>query len=693
MRVGVDTGGTFTDFVWEEDGKLKTLKVPSTPGNPAKAILQGLERIGIKPEVLIHGTTVATNAFLERKGEDFVLITTKGFEDVILIGRQTRPKIYDFFVEKPKPFVKEENIIGVDERLSAKGEVIKPLTEREVKKVLKYVKRKGTRSVAVSLLHSYKNPVHEVSLAKALSTSKELFLSLSHEVLCEIREYERTATTAINAYLSPILKRYLETLEEKLPQTRVFVEQSNGGYMPISLAKHRAVQTILSGPAGGAKAGLSLARYFGIAGVITLDMGGTSTDVCLIKSSLPFTKEYQFDGYPVSIPVIDIHTVGAGGGSIAWVDEGGLLKVGPISAGADPGPACYGKGNDFTVTDANLILGRIIPEFFLGGEMRIFPERSFNALTKLAEKVGLSPLETALGVVEIVNTNMVRALRKVSTERGIDPSSYFLLAFGGASGLHACDLTRKLNLQGFIAPKLASSFSALGLYTGSPVFDFSKTVLLPVENLEQIRTEIESLKKIAFERVLSFGAPKGDPSLALGTTASHRVIPRHASAEGPLASLGVTKEGLGVTKEGLGVTRVEVFLDLRYKGQGYELCLPYQENLASAFHDAHRREFGFCLEHFPVEVINVRVRLTGEDEPLNLKVESQKFVFSPFEKEVYTKEGPKKFKVIPWDELKKGDKLFGPLLIIDRYTTLFVEEGFLAEVKDGLTIFCYPNRS
>jgi len=660
MRVGVDTGGTFTDFVWEEYGELKTLKVPSTPGNPAEAILQGLERIGIKSEVLIHGTTVATNAFLERKGEDFVLITTKGFEDVILIGRQTRPKVYDFFVEKPKPFVKEENIIGVDERLSAKGEVIKPLTEREVKRALKFVKRKGVRSFAVSLLHSYKNPVHEVSLAKALSTSKELLLSLSHEVLCEIREYERTATTAINAYLSPILKRYLETLEEALPQTRVFVEQSNGGYMPISLAKHRAVQTILSGPAGGAKAGLSLARYFGVAGAITLDMGGTSTDVCLIKSSLPFTKEYQFDGYPVSIPVIDIHTVGAGGGSIAWVDEGGLLKVGPISAGADPGPACYGKGKDFTVTDANLVLGRIIPEFFLGGEMRVFPERSFNALTKLAEKVGLSPLETALGVVEIVNTNMVRALRKVSTERGIDPSSYFLLAFGGASGLQACDLTRKLNLQGFIAPKLASSFSALGLYTASPVFDFSKTVLLPVENLEKIKTEVESLKKMALEKVLSFG---------------------------------VTKEGLGVTKEGLGVTKSQVFLDLRYKGQGYELCLPYQEDLASAFHEAHRGEFGFYLEHFPVEVINVRVRLTGEDEPLNLKVESQKFVFSPFEKEVYTKEGPKKFKVIPWDELKKGDKLFGPLLIIDRYTTLFVEEGFLAEVKDGLTIFCYPNRS
>jgi len=653
MRVGVDTGGTFTDFVWEEDGELKTLKVPSTPDNPAKAILQGLELIGIKPEILIHGTTVATNAFLERKGEDFVLITTKGFEDVILIGRQTRPKVYDFFVEKPKPFVKEENIIGVDERLSAKGEVIKPLTEKEVKRALKFVKREGVRSVAVSLLHSYKNPVHEVSLAKALSTSRELLLSLSHEVLCEIREYERTTTTAINAYLSPILKKYLETLEEALPQTRVFIEQSNGGYMPISLAKHRAVQTILSGPAGGAKAGLSLTRYFGIAGVITLDMGGTSTDVCLIKSSLPFTKEYQFDGYPVSIPVIDIHTVGAGGGSIAWVDEGGLLKVGPISAGADPGPACYGKGNDFTVTDANLVLGRIIPEFFLGGEMRVCPERSFNALTKLAEKVGLSPLETALGVVEIVNTNMVRALRKVSTERGIDPSSYFLLAFGGASGLHACDLTRKLNLKGFIAPKLASSFSALGLYTASPVFDFSKTVLLPVENLEKIKAEIESLKKMALEKVLYFG----------------------------------------VAKELINSLKAQVFLDLRYKGQGYELCLPYQENLASAFHEAHRGEFGFCLEHFPVEVINVRVRLSGEDEPLNLKVESQKFVFSPFEKEVYTKEGPKRFKVIAWDELKKGDKLFGPLLIIDRYTTLFVEEGFLAEVKDGLTIFCYPKRS
>ncbi len=650
MRVGVDTGGTFTDFVWEEDGELKTLKTLSTPDNPAKAILQGLERIGIKTEVLIHGTTVATNAFLERKGEDFILITTKGFEDVILIGRQTRPKLYDFFVEKPKPFIKEENIIGVDERISAKGEIIKPLTEREVKRVLKFVKRKGLRSVAVSLLHSYKNPAHEVMIAKALSASKEHLLSLSHEILCEIKEYERTATTAINAYLSPILKKYLEALEAKLTQTRVFVEQSNGGYMPISLAKHRAVQTILSGPAGGAKAGLSLARYFGLSGIITFDMGGTSTDVCLIKSSLPFTKEYQFDGYPVSIPVIDIHTVGAGGGSIAWVDEGGLLKVGPISAGADPGPSCYGKGDDFTVTDANLILGRIIPEFFLGGEMRIFPERSFNALTKLAEKVGLSPLETALGVIEIVNTNMVRALRKVSTERGIDPSSYFLLAFGGASGLHACDLTRKLNLKGFIAPKLASSFSAFGLYTSSPVFDFSKTVLLPVENLEKIKNEVESLKKIAFEKVSSFG----------------------------------------LSKDFIDFLRAEVFLDLHYKGQGYELCLPYQEDLVLAFHEAHRVEFGFCLENFPVEVINIRVRLVGEDEPFNLKVESQEFIFPPFEKEVYTKDGVKKFKVIPWNMLKKGDKLFGPLLIVDRYTTLFVEEDFLAEVKDGLTIFCYP---
>jgi len=650
MKVGVDTGGTFTDFVWEEDGELKTLKVPSTPDNPAKAILQGLERLGIKPEVLIHGTTVATNAFLERKGEDFVLITTKGFEDVILIGRQTRPKIYDFFVEKPKPFVKEENIVGVDERLSAKGEVIKPLTEREIKRALKFVKRKGLKSVAISLLHSYKNPVHERQIAQALSASKEYLLSLSHEILCEIREYERTATTAVNAYLSPILKKYLEALEEKLTHTKVFIEQSNGGYMPISLAKNRAVQTILSGPAGGAKAGLSLAKYFGLSGVITLDMGGTSTDVCLIRSSLPFTKEYQFDGYPVSIPVIDIHTVGAGGGSIAWVDEGGLLKVGPISAGADPGPACYGKGDDFTVTDANLVLGRIIPEFFLGGEMRIFPERSYKALTKLSEKVGLSPLETALGVIEIVNTNMVRALRKVSTERGIDPSSYFLLAFGGASGLHACDLTRKLKLQGFIAPKLASSFSAFGLYNASPVFDFSKTVLLPAENLEKVKEEVEALKKIAFERVLSFG----------------------------------------LSKELIDSLRAEVYLDLRYLGQGYELSLPFQKNLVLAFHDAHREEFGFSLDNFPVEVINVRVRLVGEDEPLNLKVESQKFVFSPFEKEVFTKHGVKKFKVLPWDELKKGDKLFGPILIIDRYTTLFVEEDFIAEVKDGQTIFCYP---
>ena len=652
MRIGVDTGGTFTDLVWEDEEGLKTLKVPSTPENPAKAILHGLEKIGVKPEILIHGTTVATNAFLERKGEDFILLTTKGFEDVILIGRQTRPRLYDFFVEKPKPFIKEENIIGVEERISADGKVVKALNEKEVRRLVKRIKKTGLKSVAVSLLHSYKNPIHEVMLGKALSDFKELNLSLSHEILCEIREYERTSTTAINAYLSPILKKYLETLEEKLPNTKIFIQQSNGGYMPLSLAKHRAIQTILSGPAGGVKAGLSLAKHFGLTGIITLDMGGTSTDVCLIKGTLPFTKEYQFDGFPVSIPVLDIQTVGAGGGSIAWIDEGGLLKVGPKSAGADPGPACYGKGSEFTVADANLVLGRLIPEFFLGGEMPLYPERSFQALTKLAQRLGLTPLETALGVIEIVNTNMAQALRRVSTERGIDPSDYFLLAFGGASGLHACDLVKKLNLRGFIAPKLASSFSALGLYTASPVFDFSKTILLPGDNLELIKKEVESLIKIACERVYSYR----------------------------------------LSEEVLSSLKSEVYLDVRYKGQGYEISLPYKEgiDLVSAFHLAHLQEFGFSLYTFPVEVINLRVRLIGEDQPLNLKIKGQKFVFDTFEKEVYTKNGLKKFKVIAWDKLKEGEKLFGPLLIVDLYTTLFIEEDFVAEVKDGLTIFCLP---
>ncbi len=652
MKVSIDTGGTFTDFIWEEDGKIFTLKVPSTPENPSLAIKEGLARLGLKPQILIHGTTVATNAFLERKGADFLLFTTKGFEDVLPIGRQDRPKLYDFFVEKPPPFFKEENIIGVKERILANGKVWLPLEEREIKRVLCLLKKKeNISSAAISFLHSYKNPWHEIKLGAALRKAGPYLVSLSSELVGEFREYERTSTTAINAYLSPILKNYLESLEKFFPHTKIYIQQANGGYMSLAMAKEKAVWTILSGPAGGAMAGLFLCKLFGLSGIITLDMGGTSTDVCLIKDRLPFRKIYDFDGFPVSLPLIDIHTVGAGGGSIAWIDGGGLLKVGPRSAGAKPGPACYGVGSEPTVTDANLLLGRLLPKFFGGGEIKLYPERSFLAIAELARKLGLTPLDCALGMVNIANSTMVKALRRVSSERGLDPSDFWLLAFGGASGLHACDLVEMLNLKGAILPKLASSFSALGLFFSVPMFDYTRTVLISLKEKNRLQKEIKKLKE---------GAKK------------------------ELSTLGISTEEMVL----------ELYFDLRYQGQGFDLSIPVaeelSEDLASLFHQIHQREFGFSFPHFPIEVVNLRLRFLGKGQDLHLRIGGKRLVFPPFKKSLYTEKGEVEALVVPWDGLKVGEKLFGPMIIVDAYTTFYLKEKFIAEVKEGLTLFAYP---
>ncbi len=642
MKVSVDTGGTFTDIVYKEGSTLKFFKVSSTPKNPACAILEGLENLPFK--TLIHGTTVATNAFLERKGDRFLLITTSGFEDIIFIGRQTRPKLYDFFVEKPPHFVNPEDVIGIKERVGPKGEILKPLEEGEIKRVLKEIEGRKLFNIALCFLNSYVNPVHERILKEALERAFQgIEISASFEILPEFREYERTSTTAINAYLLPVIKNYLQTLKQNLLNKEIFIQQSNGGFISLDEAKKLAVHTILSGPAGGAFGGLIFGKTLGFEKIITFDMGGTSTDVCLIDGDLPFTKEYLLDGFPVGIPVIDIHTVGAGGGSIAYVDAGGALKVGPQSAGADPGPACYGKSLIPTVTDANLLLGRILPDRFFGGKLLLDRDRALKAISQVAEKIGLSPYETALGIIKIANTHMARAISKVSVERGFDPKEFVLLSFGGAGGLHACSLARDLGIPKILVSKFAGAFSAFGLYFADYIKDFSQTVLIKLSEKEKLKNLLLRLKERAREYFQQRTIDFDDFEL-------------------------------------------EFFADLRYQGQGYELTIPLSKDLKASFEREHEKFYGYSLKNRPIEIVTLRLRVKKKTPFEDFNIEEKENSFHHLEGEIYTEKGFQKVKIINWDVLKEGEIIRGPALIVEDFTTFYLEEDFYLKVLKNKTL-------
>ena len=494
IRVGIDTGGTFTDFVVAKGSRITSFKAPSTPHNPARAILDGLARIiaetASHPSEIVHGTTVATNALLERKGARTALITTEGFEDVIEIGRQARPEIYNLMVTRPAPIVPRELRFGVVERTGPDGSIITQLDETGLEETINRIRKPelGIESVAVCLLFSFANPAHEELIARALESLGKP-VSLSHKILPEYREYERTSTVVINAYLVPIMSRYLRSLSEALGaggrgRPRLRVMQSNGGSVSAATAASEPVRAILSGPAGGVVGALRVCGAAGIRDIITFDMGGTSTDVALCSGEARTTNEALIAGLPVAVPIIDIHTVGAGGGSIARVDEAGALRVGPESAGADPGPACYGRGEEVTVTDANLVLGRFGGADLLGGDMRLDTERARAALTKLAAEMSrysekrVTPERAALGVIRVANANMESALRVVSVERGRDPRLFTLVSFGGAGGLHVCELAAALRIPRIIVPNSPGTLSALGVLLGDVVKDHSRTVMM-----------------------------------------------------------------------------------------------------------------------------------------------------------------------------------------------------------------------
>ncbi|MCA1592953.1 MAG: hydantoinase/oxoprolinase family protein, partial [Acidobacteria bacterium] len=462
VRVGVDTGGTFTDFVYHAGGRTRVFKLASTPDDPSRAIIEGLRRVAaeagetgvsLREIEVVHGTTVGTNALLERRGARTALVTTAGFEDVLVIGRQARGSLYDLDWSRPAPLVADELRFGVRERVAADGSVLEELTETEIEALAGRLKAANVESIAVSLLFSFARPEHERRIESALASAlKGVPLSVSHKIHPEYREYERTSTVAINAYLQPLMGAYLGRLGARVSR-RLRVMQSSGGSISAGVAAAEPVRTILSGPAGGVVGAIHAARETGYADLITFDMGGTSTDVALCANGVVrLTNEASVAGMPVAVPVLDIHTVGAGGGSIARVDAGGSLRVGPESAGADPGPACYGRSLLPTVTDANLVLGRFGGADLLGGDFQLDAARSVEALANLARELSaasgrkVSAAEAALGVVRVVNTGMERALRAVSVERGFDPRTFTLVTFGGAGGLHAVELARSLRI-------------------------------------------------------------------------------------------------------------------------------------------------------------------------------------------------------------------------------------------------------
>jgi len=553
MRIGVDAGGTFTDFVvLHDDGRLETFKLRSNPRSPAKVILEGLRRTAGRErrEIhVVHGSTVATNALLERKGAKTAFVSTAGFEDLLEIGRQNRPELYNLTPTPRRPLISRDLCFGVHERIYHDGTIARRPAPAELKRLAAGLKRTGVRSIAICFLHAYQNAANERAVLKTLQRNG-VYVCASHNISPEFREYERSSTTAVNAYVGPLMEAYLEELE-RARGFRIAIMQSNGGFLSAREARKHAVRTVLSGPAGGVVGAIETAHRGGFRKILGFDMGGTSTDVSLADGAARETTEASIDGFPIRVPMLDIHTVGAGGGSIARVDAGGLLRVGPQSAGADPGPACYGSGTEPTVTDAHVVLGRM--QSLLGGDMNLDAERAAAAIDRIARRLKVTRTAAAGGILRVANSNMERALRIVSVERGYDPRDFALVAFGGCGGLHACEIAEQLGMRSVIVPQYAGALSALGMLMADAVRDYAAGVL-GNDNVEN-----------------SFAA-----------------LEKRARHEIPSA-------------------QIERSADLRYRGQSYELNVPWSRAV-SRFHREHHRIYGYSHPEREVEVVTIRVR-------------------------------------------------------------------------------------
>jgi N-methylhydantoinase A len=635
--IAIDTGGTFTDCVWVEGGRLRMLKVFSTPDDPSRAIAEALEKIGARGSLtLLHGTTVGTNTLLQRTGARVALVTTAGFEDVIEIGRQARPKLYDFFFDRVEPLVPRDLRFGVNERVNSDGEILREPSPEDLRDSVERVAAKKPEAVAISLLFSFANPKNEGEVAEALS-GLEVPLSVSHQILPEFREYERTSTVVVNAYLQPVMERYLENLERRVGKARVFVMQSNGGITALSSAVREPVRTVLSGPAGGVVGAAAMAVCSGFERIISFDMGGTSTDVALVEGEARASGQSEIAGLPVGVPMLDIHTVGAGGGSLARFDAAGALRVGPESTGADPGPICYGRGMQPTVTDANLILGRLQADRFLGGEFELDVERTRRVLAEWLKKKGskLSVERFAAGVVRVVNATMEKAIRVVSIECGYDPREFALVAFGGAGGLHACELAEALGIPRVVVPALPGALSAYGILVSDVVRDYSRTILwraldkLPGKELDR---EFSGLRR---------------------------------KAEKDLRREGWT-----------GKISFHLSVDTRYRGQGYELNVPYTPRMIEVFQREHERRYGYSYPGREVELVTLRLRARIKPGNSHAAKIAERRSGATTQKAAVIFAGKRVAAVVhARDGLAPGRKLRGPAIVTEYSATTAVPPG------------------
>lgn len=675
IRLGVDIGGTFTDFVFSdpEGRNIRSFKLLSTPEEPAQAVLDGLDFINRQYGIelgeltIIHGSTVATNALLERKGARTALITTQGFRDVLQIGRQNRPSLYDFSVDPPAPLVPEHLRLEISERIDHRGNILTPVNESEANELIARLKDTGVESIAICLLFSFLHPEHEQVIAEKLRAAG-YFVSASVDVLPEYREYERSSTTVVNAYVSPVLSQYLERLqagiqahssnqsEQVTKAVPLSVMQSNGGVINPAEASRKGVNCVLSGPAGGV-IGSRLISYLAstsssnldFTNIITFDMGGTSTDVSLIAGTLQVTTEAEIGGQPIALPMLDIHTIGAGGGSIARLDPGGALRVGPESAGASPGPACYGVGELPTVTDANLVLGRLSAEHFLGGKMPLHVDRAKIAIERLGRQAGMDLRHTASGILEVANAHMERALRVISVERGHDPQDFTLLSFGGAGGLHAANLARILGIPKVLVPPFASTLSAFGMLAADIVKDFSRTVMLTGSiGYDQLEKQIKPLEERGIHEVEEEGI----------STENIRLIP---------------------------------MLDVRYHGQSYELTVPFTDTYHEDFHQAHFEQYGYARRKAELEIVNLRVQAVGKvirpiiaRHPRETADSSQALLFS--REVILSNNESRDVPFYSGERLRHENTVTGPAVILREDTTVLLEADDQALVDPYLNL-------
>ncbi|RKU14973.1 5-oxoprolinase [Candidatus Poribacteria bacterium] len=671
-NIGVDTGGTFTDIVMRIGGDLFTHKVLSTPQNPALAVIQGVSEIVgevCNPDFstdterldIVHGSTVATNALLERRGARIALVTTKDFEDILEIGRQSRPNLYDFFVERPAPLVPADRRFGISERTLHTGEIQAEIEPSDLEALASELATLELDAIAVCFLFAYVNPQNEQIVAKHLARLG-IPVSCSHEVLPEYREYARFSTTVANAYIRPTLERHLSTLTDSAQFPTAFrLMLSNGGCISAENFESAGIRTVLSGPAGGVIGAYQVAKIAGYDQIITFDMGGTSTDVSLCNSGISLTTESTISGLPIKVPLIDIHTVGAGGGSIATMDAGGALRVGPESAGADPGPICYGNnGADVTVTDANLYLGRIEATQFLGGAMSLDADKTRTHIEEFAQRLGIPPLQAADGVLKVANATMERAIKVISVERGFDTRDFTLVSFGGAGGLHAAFMAENLGIKTVLIPPNGGLLSAYGMLFADVVKDYSQTVLWQFEKSSEGNDSLVKALNTGFGTLLT----RAEDEMKIEGFAPHQL-------------------------------KIDRSLDMRYEGQSYELNIPcfttehapsneIVETLITKFHAAHELRFGYARTDAPVEVVNLRLTTTGETD----KPPIQSIPLADTDaSEAFTVQNPVIFEgeALPTDfyrreALRPENRIAGPAIVTEFSATTVVPPNFSAVV-------------